>query len=152
MWLRLTTLDYLSSSAIALAGIRHLTQNLLYPFVVLHRLQASSAYTAGPHHALFSLSLSSIYKQDVLSGSTDFLRVDGIPVGACLTPCLAPSCLSPCLTTCLTTCATPGHTNGRHSSTLVAAWMYRAFYWFWAVLWSQPHAAVADLLIRVENV
>lgn len=49
-------------------------------------LQASSAYTAGPHHALFSLSLSSIYKQDVLSGSTDFLRVDGIPVStwACL--------------------------------------------------------------------
>uniref|UniRef100_A0A383W6M8 VPS10 domain-containing protein n=1 Tax=Tetradesmus obliquus TaxID=3088 RepID=A0A383W6M8_TETOB len=42
-------------------------------------LQASSAYSAGPHHALFSQSLSSIYKQDVLSGSTDFLRVDGIP-------------------------------------------------------------------------
>jgi hypothetical protein len=47
-------------------------------FLVL--LQASSAYSAGPHHALFSQSLSSIYKQDVLSGSTDFLRVDGIPV------------------------------------------------------------------------
>jgi hypothetical protein len=45
-------------------------------------LQASSAYSAGPHHALFSQSLSSIYKQDVLSGSTDFLRVDGIPVSS----------------------------------------------------------------------
>jgi hypothetical protein len=45
-------------------------------------LQASSAYSAGPHHALFSQSLSSIYKQDVLSGSTDFLRVDGVPVRA----------------------------------------------------------------------
>eukprot|EP00879_Flechtneria_rotunda_P009745 GHRR01010194.1.p1 GENE.GHRR01010194.1~~GHRR01010194.1.p1 ORF type:complete len:606 (+),score=150.47 GHRR01010194.1:219-2036(+) len=42
-------------------------------------LQASSAYTAGPHHALFSVSLSSIYKQDALSSSTDFLRVDGVP-------------------------------------------------------------------------
>lgn len=29
---------------------------------------------------MFSLSLSSIYKQDVLSSSTDFLRVDGVPV------------------------------------------------------------------------
>lgn len=45
----------------------------------LGNLQASSAYTAGPHHAMFSLSLSSIYKQDVLSSGTDFLRVDGVP-------------------------------------------------------------------------
>jgi hypothetical protein len=29
---------------------------------------------------MFSLSLSSIYKQDVLSSGTDFLRVDGVPV------------------------------------------------------------------------
>lgn len=31
---------------------------------------------------MFSLSLSSIYKQDVLSSGTDFLRVDGVPVSA----------------------------------------------------------------------
>lgn len=48
--------------------------------IVENRLQASSAYTAGPHHAMFSLSLSSIYKQDALSSGTDFLRVDGVPV------------------------------------------------------------------------
>eukprot|EP00878_Enallax_costatus_P010257 GHUV01010707.1.p1 GENE.GHUV01010707.1~~GHUV01010707.1.p1 ORF type:complete len:710 (+),score=160.81 GHUV01010707.1:152-2131(+) len=46
---------------------------------MMGNLQASSAYTAGPQHSLFSVSLSSIYKQDVLSGSTDFLRVDGVP-------------------------------------------------------------------------
>jgi hypothetical protein len=48
--------------------------------VLWHASQASSAYTAGPHHSLFSLSLPSLFKQDVLSASTDFLRVDGIPV------------------------------------------------------------------------
>jgi len=63
----------------------------LWWFLVAHPplcwwcVQASSAYTAGPHHAMFSLSLSSIYKQDVLSSSTDFLRVDGVPVSADIT-------------------------------------------------------------------
>jgi hypothetical protein len=55
---------------------------LLLLLLLLLLLQASSAYSAGPHHALFSQSLSSIYKQDVLSGSTDFLRVDGVPVSS----------------------------------------------------------------------
>lgn len=50
-------------------------------------VQASSAYTAGPQHAMFSLSLSSIYKQDVLSSGTDFLRVDGVPVSRSLCLC-----------------------------------------------------------------
>jgi hypothetical protein len=52
------------------------------------QMQASSAYSAGPHHAMFSLSLSSIYKQDVLSSGTDFLRVDGVPV-SCYHSCVA---------------------------------------------------------------
>lgn len=42
-------------------------------------LRGSSAFTAGPHHALFSLSLTSIYRADALSAASDFMRVDGIP-------------------------------------------------------------------------
>jgi hypothetical protein len=40
---------------------------------------ASSVYTAGPHHAVFSLSLTNVYKDD-FTGSADFARVEGIPV------------------------------------------------------------------------
>jgi hypothetical protein len=53
---------------------------MLLPLLLPCCVQASSAYTAGPQHAMFSLSLSSIYKQDVLSSGTDFLRVDAVPV------------------------------------------------------------------------
>jgi hypothetical protein len=60
--------------------------HILVPPVLVVLLQASSAYTAGPHHAMFSLSLSSIYKQDVLSSGTDFLRVDGVPVSIAVWP------------------------------------------------------------------
>lgn len=42
------------------------------------RLQGSSVYVAGPHHLLFSLSLTNLAS---LGYATDFTRVDGIPVG-----------------------------------------------------------------------
>lgn len=42
-------------------------------------LPASSVYTAGPHHALFSLSMTSVARSD-LSSSTDFARIEGVPV------------------------------------------------------------------------
>lgn len=44
----------------------------------------SSAYSAGPQHQLFSLSLNSIYRQDATSAASDFMRVEGVPVGGCL--------------------------------------------------------------------
>lgn len=49
---------------------------------MIGNIQASSAYTAGPQHVLFSLSLSDIYRQDLLSQASDFLRVDGVPVSS----------------------------------------------------------------------
>jgi hypothetical protein len=42
--------------------------------------QVSSAYSAGPQHQLFSLSLNSIYRQDATSAASDFMRVEGVPV------------------------------------------------------------------------
>ena len=39
---------------------------------------ASSVYTAGPHHALFSLSLTDAYRADY-GFQTDFARVEGLP-------------------------------------------------------------------------
>eukprot|EP00197_Chlamydomonas_leiostraca_P003012 CAMPEP_0202867564 /NCGR_PEP_ID=MMETSP1391-20130828/9502_1 /ASSEMBLY_ACC=CAM_ASM_000867 /TAXON_ID=1034604 /ORGANISM="Chlamydomonas leiostraca, Strain SAG 11-49" /LENGTH=890 /DNA_ID=CAMNT_0049547617 /DNA_START=70 /DNA_END=2742 /DNA_ORIENTATION=- len=41
-------------------------------------IPASSVYTAGPHHALFSLSLTDVYHADFGFG-TDFARVEGLP-------------------------------------------------------------------------
>eukprot|EP00955_Chlamydomonas_euryale_P057731 356878-Chlamydomonas_euryale.AAC.1 len=40
---------------------------------------ASSVYSAGPHQALFSLSLTDVYKAD-FGYSSDFVRIDGFPV------------------------------------------------------------------------
>lgn len=40
-------------------------------------MQGSSVYVAGPHHALFSLSLTDIAS---IGYATDFTRVDGLPV------------------------------------------------------------------------
>ena len=42
-------------------------------------IPASSVYTAGPHHALFSLSLTDVYRAD-FGYSTDFARIEGLPV------------------------------------------------------------------------
>ena len=42
-------------------------------------IPASSVYTAGPHHALFSLSLTDVYRAD-FGFSTDFARIEGLPV------------------------------------------------------------------------
>jgi hypothetical protein len=42
--------------------------------------KVSSAYSAGPQHQLFSLSLNSIYRQDATSAASDFMRVEGVPV------------------------------------------------------------------------
>lgn len=42
--------------------------------------QVSSAYSAGPQHHLFSLSMNNIYRQDATSAASDFTRVDGVPV------------------------------------------------------------------------
>ncbi|PNW71630.1 hypothetical protein CHLRE_16g662250v5 [Chlamydomonas reinhardtii] len=41
-------------------------------------LPASSVYTAGPHHALFSLSLTDVYHSE-FGTTTDFARVEGVP-------------------------------------------------------------------------
>mmetsp|Transcript_15969 Transcript_15969/g.34497 ORF Transcript_15969/g.34497 Transcript_15969/m.34497 type:complete len:890 (+) Transcript_15969:138-2807(+) len=41
-------------------------------------IPASSVYTAGPHHALFSLSLTDVYRAD-FGFSTDFARIEGLP-------------------------------------------------------------------------
>ncbi|GFR45937.1 hypothetical protein Agub_g7400, partial [Astrephomene gubernaculifera] len=41
-------------------------------------LPASSVYTAGPHHALFSLSLTNVFHTD-FGTTTDFARVEGVP-------------------------------------------------------------------------
>jgi hypothetical protein len=45
-------------------------------------MRVSSAYTAGPGHQLFSLSLQSVYRQDATSAASDFMRVEGVPVRA----------------------------------------------------------------------
>ncbi|KAI8465440.1 MAG: hypothetical protein J3K34DRAFT_525363 [Monoraphidium minutum] len=42
-------------------------------------MRVSSAYSAGPQHQLFSLSLNNIYRQDATSAASDFMRVDGVP-------------------------------------------------------------------------
>ncbi|GBF87767.1 hypothetical protein Rsub_00478 [Raphidocelis subcapitata] len=42
-------------------------------------MRVSSAYSAGPQHQLFSLSLNSIYRQDATSAASDFMRVEGVP-------------------------------------------------------------------------
>lgn len=42
-------------------------------------IPASSVYTAGPHHALFSLSLTDVFHAD-FGMSTDFAKVEGLPV------------------------------------------------------------------------
>lgn len=44
-------------------------------------LPASSVYTAGPHHALFSLSLTGVYHADY-GFSTDFAKIESLPVRA----------------------------------------------------------------------
>ena len=44
------------------------------------RLTASAAYTAGPRHALFGLTLGNIWRQDAMSSASDFMRVEGVPV------------------------------------------------------------------------
>ncbi|GAX79116.1 hypothetical protein CEUSTIGMA_g6556.t1 [Chlamydomonas eustigma] len=41
-------------------------------------IPASSVYTAGPHHALFSLSLTDVYRAN-FGFSTDFARIEGLP-------------------------------------------------------------------------
>ncbi|KAG2489020.1 hypothetical protein HYH03_012458 [Edaphochlamys debaryana] len=41
-------------------------------------LPASSVYSAGPHHALFSLSLTDVYHSE-FGTTTDFARVEGVP-------------------------------------------------------------------------
>jgi len=46
-------------------------------------IPASSVYTAGPHHALFSLSLTDVYKAD-FGFMTDFARIEGLPVSPIL--------------------------------------------------------------------
>ena len=48
-------------------------------------IPASSVYTAGPHHALFSLSLTDVYKAD-FGFVTDFARIEGLPVSAAKCP------------------------------------------------------------------
>ena len=40
---------------------------------------ASSVYTAGPHHALFSLSMTDVYHADY-GFATDFSRIEAVPV------------------------------------------------------------------------
>ena len=43
-------------------------------------MRVSSAYSAGPRHELFSLSLPNVYRQDATSAASDFMRVEGVPV------------------------------------------------------------------------
>lgn len=51
---------------------------IIVDFVVNNNLPASSVYTAGPHHALFSLSLTDVYHADY-GFSTDFAKIEGLP-------------------------------------------------------------------------
>ncbi len=44
-------------------------------------IPASSVYTAGPHHALFSMSLSNVYR-DAFGFSTDFAPIEALPVSS----------------------------------------------------------------------
>jgi hypothetical protein len=46
-------------------------------------LGASSVFTAGPHQALFSLSLNNVYRQENIGAATDFTRIEAVPGGAC---------------------------------------------------------------------
>lgn len=50
---------------------------------IMQDIPASSVYTAGPHHALFSLSLTDVYRTDY-GMSTDFAKIEGLPVGSLL--------------------------------------------------------------------
>ena len=43
-------------------------------------LPATSVYTAGPNQALFSLTLPNVYRQNDNSLTSDFTRIDGVPV------------------------------------------------------------------------
>lgn len=51
---------------------------VIVDYIVNNNLPASSVYTAGPHHALFSLSLTDVYHADY-GFSTDFAKIEGLP-------------------------------------------------------------------------
>ncbi|MEW5296835.1 MAG: hypothetical protein WDW36_000087 [Sanguina aurantia] len=51
---------------------------LIVDYLLAASIPASSVYTAGPHHALFSLSLTNVYHAD-FGFATDFSRIEGVP-------------------------------------------------------------------------
>lgn len=101
--------DYIVKAALAnlqvgvdwVSGTQHVLAYCPKPFsrtpgesslaVRLPSLQASSAYTSGPRHRLFSLTLNNIYRQDLVSSASDFTKIEGVPVRRGAVPDMAAS-------------------------------------------------------------